>query len=119
MAVRKKGRRKLTVGDRRFVWYVGLGRDAPVDVLLVISEDKHLIVWYQLGRADPTLLVKGRDFAGVPYADGCPRRFECPRWETGGAITPAAVRRLVDWCYSPTKVVVEVDWRGKRITHGG
>jgi hypothetical protein len=48
MAVATKNRRKITVGDRRYVWYVAEDDEAAGKVLQVISEDKQFIVKYQL-----------------------------------------------------------------------
>ena len=44
MAVRSKGRRKITVNGRKYLWYVKVDRDSGEKVLHIISEDKKFIV---------------------------------------------------------------------------
>jgi hypothetical protein len=113
MGVRKKGRRRIDVEGRPFLWYVCDDPDSADTVLHIISEDKGFIVQYHLGQTgEPFLIVLGPDFPGVPDAGGCWLRFRCPRWETDSGVTPGGVRRLIDWCLSAHKELVEVDWRG-------
>jgi hypothetical protein len=113
MGVRKKGRRRIDVEGRLFVWYVCDDPDSADTVLHVISEDKGFIVQYQLGQSgEPFLIVLGHDFPGVPDAGRGWLRFRCPRWETGCVVTPGGVRRLIEWCRCANKELVEVNWRG-------
>jgi len=51
MGIAKKGRRKLTVAGRLFIWYVAEDDDSADLVLTVASEDKSFIVKYHLGQA--------------------------------------------------------------------
>jgi hypothetical protein len=79
----------------------------------LISEDKGFIVQDHLGQSgEPFLIVLGPDFPGVPDAGGCWRRCRCPCWESDSVVTPAGVRRLIEWCLSAIKELIEVDWRG-------
>jgi hypothetical protein len=111
--VRKKGRRRIDVNGRLFFWYVCDDPDAADMVLHVISEDKGFIVQYHLEQSgEPLLIVLGHDFPGVPDAGGCWLRFRCPRRETSSVVTPGGVRRLIEWCLSANKELIEVDWRG-------
>jgi hypothetical protein len=113
MGVRKKGRRRIDVEGRPFLWYVCDDPDSADTVLPVISEDKGFIVQYHLGQTgEPFLIVLGHDFPEVPEAGGCWLRFRCPRWETDSGVTPGGVRRLIEGCLSAPKELVEVDWRG-------
>ena len=85
----QEGRRKLVIGDRLFVWYVGDDPDSADMVLHVVSKDKRFIVTYHLGQAEPAILIViGKEFPGVPDCGGCWRRFECPHWESDGIMTP-------------------------------
>jgi hypothetical protein len=118
MGVRKTNRRKLVIDDRLFVWYAAEDSDGPGLILHVISDDKRFIVRYHVAQSGTSfLIVLGPEFGGVTNTGGCWRRFECPKWEDGDAITPSCVRRLIDWCLLPNKEVVEVDWRGIRLGH--
>jgi hypothetical protein len=113
MGVLKKGRHRINVRGRPFVWYVCDDSDSSDKVLHVIAEDKGFIVQYHLGQSgEPLLSVLGHDFPGVPDAGGCRLRFRCPRWETDSVVTPGGVRRLIEWCLSANKELIEVDWRG-------
>ncbi len=111
MAVRKKNRRRIEVAGRLFVWYVCEDRDWPGLVLHVISQDQRFVVRYRLAqRGEQFLVVRGREFPGVPDAGGAARLFRCPAWEVGGVVTPGGVRRLIEWCLSADKPLVEVNW---------
>ena len=118
MGVATKGRRKIDVNGRRFVWHVCEDEDSPGLVLHVASQDKRLLVHYHLGQPEGQRVVTviGPEFGGVPDAGGCHRRFLCPSWEVGGRVAPAAVRRLVLWCLSDVEERVERDWTGRLIT---
>ena len=118
MAVKTKGRRKITVGNRQFVWYMGDDDDSCDHVLHVVSHDKAFNVNYHLEQPAETrhLAVLGREFPGLPDAGGNWMRVRCPRWEEGGALTPGGVRRLIDWCLSTERKLVEVDYRGQSFT---
>lgn len=116
MAVRKKGRRKLTVGDRRFVWWVGESEpDCWIgEALTVASEDGQFFVRYYLGQRSVRrfLVIQGREFAGLPDAGGCWIRVQCPEWDAGGIVRPSDVRRLIDWSLSADSPRVRVSYRG-------
>jgi hypothetical protein len=113
MGVRKSGRRRIEVAGRTFVWYVCDDTDSADRVLHVVSEDKRFLVKYHLAQpGEPFLIVIGRDFPGVAGAGGVWRRFRCPGWEAAdGVVTPIRVRRLIDWCFSPEKAFLDVNWR--------
>jgi hypothetical protein len=119
MGVRKSGRRPIEVLGRTFVWYVCEDSDSCDLVLHVSSEDKAFLVNYHLSQPDePYLIVLGRDFPGVPDVGGVWRRFRCARWEDDGVVTPAVVRRLVEWCLSSDKELVEIGWRNSPLHSG-
>ena len=121
MSVRTKKRRKLTIDDRLYVWYVIDDRDVPNYVLHVLSDDKKFIIHYHLQQPDDTrhLIVIGPDFRRVAGTGGVWRRFRCPEWDTeNGVITPRTVRNLIDWCQSSGSVT-EVDYLGKAVPLGG
>ena len=115
MAVKTKGRRKIVVADRPFVWYVGDDRDSNDHILHVVSHDKAFSVNYHLEQPEQIrhLAVVGREFPGLADAGRCWKRVLCPRFEEGGAVTPSGVRRLIEWCLTAERELVEVDYRGQ------
>ncbi len=82
--------------------------------LTVASPDKRFLIRYTLEQ-EPTkrlLVIMGQEFPGVAR-DGCNLRIRCPAWENdAGAITPGAVTRLLDWCFSVNRETLVVDWKG-------
>ncbi|HVR96636.1 MAG TPA: hypothetical protein VMW27_08485 [Thermoanaerobaculia bacterium] len=115
MAVASKNRRKLTVNDRRFLWYVAEDDEGAGMVLQVLSSDKQFITKYQLDQpeGDEYLVVLGRLFAGASTG-GSWRRFRCPRF-AGESVTPRDVRNLIDWCLDESLTRQEIDWRSHPI----
>jgi hypothetical protein len=121
MGVRKQGRRKLRVGGRLYVWYVKPDADSPDNVLHVISDDKQFLVHYHLNQRTVArhIIVLGRDFERTPGNGGTWRRFRCPEWTSqDGVITPATVRKLIEWCCS-SEPIMEVDFSGQAVPLGG
>lgn len=103
MGVLKKGRAKLVVDGRLYLWWVCEDEDSPGHLLHVRSDDRRFAITYALdqSRAElppPFITVLGREFPGLPDAGGCRIRVRCPRWSDDSAITPGFVRRLIDWC---------------------
>jgi hypothetical protein len=116
MAVRTKGRRKITVSERMFVWYIKPDFDSADMVLHVVSDDKQFNVQYSLDQPEQTrhISIIGKEFGGTRPV-GNVGRFLCPQWEVDGVISPQSVRRLIEWCLSADKPLVAVDWQGKPI----
>src|SRR6266508_2135248 len=95
MGVAKKGRRKITVNGRSFVWFitdrqeVGFYRLPECRVLLlfllvhILSEDKKFNVTYALGQENlpepslPHLFVLGHEFPGLSKPG---KTIATPRW---------------------------------------
>src|SRR5262245_14654175 len=121
MAGRKKGRRKLTVGDRLFVWYVADDPESGGMVLHVISEDKRFIARYDLSQTETRrfLTILGKEFGRVQGTGNCWRRFRCPAWENDGVIAPSSVRSLIDWSQQTHAHTIEVDCYGLPLPPGG
>lgn len=114
MAVGKKGKRKVTVKGKHYIWYV---KDAPdVEVpeqgfvdypvtqrfLHIISTDKQFIVHYRIpepGDPHTELYVEGPRFPRAPSR----KEVEVPRWRYDSKRYPTAdfVRRLIGWCMEP------------------
>jgi hypothetical protein len=122
VAVRKKGRRKLVVDGRLFVWWVCESEpDCWIgEVLTVASEDGRFFVRFYLGQHPDRrfLVVQARELAGLSDAGGCWTRVRCPEWQSGPGIRPADVRRLIDWCFSPDQPRIRTDYRGEPLVGG-
>jgi hypothetical protein len=107
MAIRKKWRRKLTVANRLFIWWVmPIADDSWCgDVLTVSSEVKRFFIRFFLRQPDDRrgLVVIGPEFPGLPASDGRARIVPCEEWQTGRGINPSDVRRLIDWCLDPDR----------------
>ncbi|RYZ78648.1 MAG: hypothetical protein EOP04_29310 [Proteobacteria bacterium] len=122
MSISTKGRRKITVHRRDFVWFVGEDLDWPGGHLLhVISDDKKFIVNYHLGQREGErfLPVKGREFLGLPDAGGCWIYVLYPAWGNDSTITPDSVHRLINWSLNQEKTLVRVDYLGRPLAHVG
>jgi hypothetical protein len=115
MAINKKKRRKITVNKRQFFWWVSDDYDSADMILRVYSEDKNFIISYHLEQpeAQQFLIVLGKEFPGLAGSGW--RRIRCPRWESDGAITPAAVRQLIKWCLFEEHPLIQVNWKGEVI----
>lgn len=117
MGVAQKNKRKIQVNCRQFFWRVI--DQLPGYALQVISADKHFLVQYPLGTYHPFCLLEviGKDFPGLLNAGHCVIRIHCPQFDTTSMlVTPETVRRLIDWCYLPTKELILVDILGKPIS---
>ena len=115
MAVATKSRRRITVCDRRYVWYVAEDDEGAGMVLHVISDDKQFIAKYQLGQptGDEYIVILGPLFAGA--STGGPwRRFLCPRFGAS-AVTPRNVRELIDWCLDERLKRQGIEWQSHPI----
>jgi hypothetical protein len=121
MGVRKKGRHKLDVEGRAFLWYVKQDCDSDAYILHVLSDDKRFVVLYKLQQQEPNryLTVLGKEFGRVRGTGNCWRRFHCPAWENDGVITPSSVRRLIDWSQQTDVRTEEVDCAGLPLPLGG
>ena len=129
MSISKRGRRKITVNDRLYVWFItdreelGLYRLPDNTLLLlyhllhIISDDKKFHVTYAMGQHDlpepylPHLCVIGREF---PHLLKAGAYVATPCWDDYN-VTPRFVREIILWCLDENKSVVEVDRRGKAL----
>jgi hypothetical protein len=111
MGAATKRRRKITVEGHQYLWYVAEDDDGAGMVLHVISTDKQFIAKYQMGQAkgEDYIVILGRRFAGAKTG-GLWRRFLCPQF-VGRAVTPQAVRQLIEWCVNERLARREKGWR--------
>ncbi|MCO5178495.1 MAG: hypothetical protein M9896_00430 [Candidatus Promineofilum sp.] len=111
MAVSTKGKRKVNVQGRQYLWYVADSEPAivpeqgfvrpgePARYIHIISTNKQFIVHYRIpqpGEGFATLLIEGPDFPRAPGR----KTVEVPRWRHDSKPYPTAdfVRRLIGWC---------------------
>jgi hypothetical protein len=104
----------LIINGREFIWYVKDDPDSADMVLHVAAQDKIFMVNYHLAQPVNTryLIVLGKEFPGLPDAGGCWIRVLCPEWETDSIVTPASVRRLIEWCLSEKCELIRVNHMG-------
>lgn len=124
MAVSTRGRHKLQLADRQYLWWVQQADPEyncdSTTTLAVASQDGRFFVRFYLGQPSERrfLIVIGREFCGLPDAGGPWIRIRCPEWQAGVNITPAAVRRLIEWCQDADRPLVRVDCVGRDLAVG-
>ena len=111
MAVNTKGKRKVKVGGRDYIWYVQTNEGLPDEGYLdkleperylhIIATNKKFIVHYRIpqqGDDHALLRVEGEQFPRQPEA----KEVAVPRWKHDTNHFPTAdfVRRLIGWCMS-------------------
>jgi hypothetical protein len=111
LAVSTKGKRKVNVQGRQYIWHVtdndpprvpeqGFVQEGePARTLHIISSNKRFIVHYripQAGEAAAVITIEGQDFPRAPGA----KQIDVPRWRHDSKPYPTAdfVRRLIGWC---------------------
>ncbi len=62
MGVRKKRRRRITVEDKEYIWYVSLDDDSYYYLLNIASEDKSYVITCPLKTEISYLISKGKLF---------------------------------------------------------
>ncbi len=101
MSIRTKGRRKILVGGRKYIWYVGF-EDPGYDHLNVVSDDKYLILSCPLRTGKrPYVISKGRIFQ-TRRTSGHWERYLLP-FDVPDAITPKFVEELIGWAVEGTE----------------
>jgi len=97
MAISEKGKRRLTVRNGRYLWYVFDKYDQTAfDGLqvMVTAQDRSLIVHYGIQQPDQSRTAVIRRGIRAPSV-----RMRCPQFETDdGTMTPHATRKLIEWC---------------------
>ena len=95
MSIRTKGRRRITVKDILYIWYIAPDDDSPCDLLNIASDDKYLILSCPLGTDTPYVISKGRSFQSQK-TNGCWNRYPLP-FDLPEIITPKFVEKLILW----------------------
>ncbi|GAB2633202.1 hypothetical protein [Nocardia goodfellowii] len=118
MAISKKGRRRIVVGGREYLWWVTQDRDnydAPgAPTLRVVSTDKRVLVSYVLAQAEEArhVFVRGPEFRGTTQPG---RSYRCPAFGLPGEIRPGNVAEFITWCTEPGQLPDECDWQGNPV----
>jgi hypothetical protein len=94
MGARVRGRRKIAVGGRPYLWYVAQDEDGTGPVLHAFSQDKRLVVVYWIGgsRGYPASPVLNLSVDGV-----CRWVTDIPDWEPCSVATPRLVAEIIAW----------------------
>lgn len=111
MSVATKGKRKIEVDGRRYVWYVADDFDSAYKVLNVISEDKHVILTVPLHAPSAYVICKGSVFQGKKTS-GTWERYALP-YAVPDAIIPSFVADVIQWSVGDNGAVA-VAWDGKQ-----
>jgi hypothetical protein len=95
MAISEKGKRRITVNERVYLWHVFDEYDQSYfdGVQVTVSTtDRELFIRYGLQQPD------ARRSAVISRGRAGPVRRPCPRFEgEDGVLTPQGVRALIEW----------------------
>lgn len=107
MGVAKKGKRKLIYKDKVFFWWVGNDEEFEWEVMLhVVSEDKNIVLIYNIGDRATPVISQGRMFQGKK-SSGRWERYFYPK-QPPISITPRFVSELVAWAVDGKDVIMEI-----------
>ena len=107
MSVRTKGRRKIIVNEKSYVWYVKLDDDSPFHILNIISEDKKFIISCPLKTNTPYVISKGLVFQDK-QTDGHWERYMLP-FHIPEIITPKFISEVILWA-TQGEQAVKIAW---------
>ncbi|MEV0246512.1 hypothetical protein AB0H76_08000 [Nocardia sp. NPDC050712] len=117
MAISKKNRRKIVVGDREYLWWVRRDwenyQQPGAPTLAVATDDRRMLLYYALNQAEEArhLVVLGSEFRGA-VRPGLSGRYRCPAFGLPGEIHPSDVAAFITWCTTAEPLPVKVDWQG-------
>jgi hypothetical protein len=94
MGINTEHRRRITVGEMTYLWYVALDDDSDYYILNVVSPDKQLILSCPLGTETPYVISKGPKFRNEGTIGW--NRFLLP-FDVPKVITPGFVKKLIVW----------------------
>lgn len=112
MSVGKKGKRKISIDNKEYVWYVDLDYDSPYHILHIISEDKSLLLSCPIETETPYLISKGISFQ-TKKNNGIWNRYLLP-FNVPDIITPKFVSEVIVWATQNNKAV-SIEWNGNDI----
>ena len=112
MGTAKKGRRKITVLKKDYVWYVKLDDDSEYYVLNILSDDKAFIVSCPLKTETAHIISKGNVFQNKK-TNGIWSRYLLP-FNILEIITPKFVSEIIFFAAHGDKAA-EVKWNGNDV----
>ena len=112
MVVRGKGRRKISVGDTEYIWYVEMDYDSPYHILHIVSMDKHLILACPIDAETAYIISKGKVFQNKS-TNGIWNRYLLP-FLIPEIITPVFVAKIISWATNGANATL-VEWNGRDI----
>lgn len=112
MSVSAKGKRKITVENRKYIWYVGVDCDSPYYILNIISEDKSLLLSLPLKTKTSYVISKGKCFQHQK-SNGIWNRYRLP-FSIPEIITPKFVSQVIIWATQNQNAVL-VKWNGSDV----
>jgi len=112
MGINKKGKRKICVENKVYIWYVNEDHDSPYYTLNIFSEDKSLIVSCPLKTETAYLISKGSAFQNQKTS-GVWNRYLLP-FLVPDIITPVFVAEIISWSTSGANATL-VEWNGRDI----
>ena len=110
MSVLKKRRRKITVENIQYAWYVDQDEESPYNLLHIFSEDKSIVLAVPLGTEKDYIISKGRLFQ-KKKTSGTWERYLLPI-NLENEITPAVVSYIIRWAVNGSEAVA-INWDGK------
>lgn len=112
MGVMTRGRRKIIVNDRCYVWYIELDYGSVYHVLNIVSIDKSLIISCPLKTKKPYIISKGNTFQNQK-TDGVWNRYLLP-FHVPEIVTPEFVSKVILWSIQDGNAA-RISWNGKDI----
>lgn len=112
MSVKAKGRRRIVVENKNYVWYVKTDCDSPYYVLDIISDDKFLIVSCPIGAGTNYIISKGKRFQNRD-TNGLWNRYLLP-FCVPDIITPKFVADVIVWSMQGNNAK-KIEWNGKDV----
>ncbi|MDE7098993.1 MAG: hypothetical protein K2O60_07575 [Ruminococcus sp.] len=112
MGISKKGRRKITVFNKSYVWYVEADCDSLYYILNIVSEDKALIISGPLKTETAYIISKGNMFQNKK-TNGIWNRYLLP-FKVPEIITPKFVSDIIFFATHGAKAD-EIKWNGNDV----
>lgn len=109
MGVAKKGRRKITVANKSYIWYIALDSDTPYHVLNIVSFDKTLIISCPINTKTAYIISKGNIFQNKK-TNGKWNRYLLPFY-VPEIITPRFVSDII-FMATQSEKAKEIKWNG-------
>lgn len=104
MGIQKKGKRKITVENHAYIWYVSLDDESDYYLLNIVSEDKSYVLTCPLETEIPYLISKGKLFKNEK-TNGTWNRYELP-FDIPEIITPAFVTKVILWATRKGEAII-------------